>query len=156
MLLGAGRRTRTAAGAAVAMLAVAAGGVAVFGTHAFGFATVLQRQQQLVTPNSFVVEVGKLFGQARVTALDRTMVHVALAAAVAYLLVRVWRGADWLSGAGWALMAAAITTTWLLSWYTLWALPFAAVGRDRRLLVAVLVVQALYLVHRSAPLMVSP
>jgi hypothetical protein len=154
MLLGAGRRTRTAAAAAGAMLAVAAGGVAVFGTHAFGFATVLQRQQQLVTPNSFVVEVGKLFGQARVTALDRTLVHVALAAAVAYLLVRVWRGADWLSGAGWALMAAAVTTTWLLSWYTLW--PFAAVGRDRRLLVAVLLVQALYLVHRSAPLMVSP
>jgi hypothetical protein len=156
MLLGERRRGRTIAGAAAATLAVATAGFAVFGTHAFGFATVLARQQRLVTPNSFVAEVGKLFGQAHVTALDRTLVHVALAAAIAYLLVRVWRGADWLSGAGWALMAAALTTTWLLSWYMLWALPFGAVGRDRRLMVAVLLVQALYLVHRAAPLLVSP
>jgi hypothetical protein len=82
------------------------------------------------------------------------VLHVLLVAAIAYLLVRVWRGADWVSGSGWALLAATVTATWMLSWYTLWALPFAAVARDRRLVAAVLLVQGLYLVHRAVPLLV--
>jgi glycosyl transferase family 87 len=154
MLAGTGRRLRTLGGAAAATVAVAAGAFAVFGTSAFSLPQVLQRQQQLGTPNSFASEVVRLFGQAKVTPADRTVLHVLLALAVIYLLVRVWRGADWISGAGWALLAATVTATWLLSWYMLWALPFGAVARDRRLVAAVLLVQGLYLVHRGVPLLV--
>jgi alpha-1,6-mannosyltransferase len=155
MVLGSDRPRRSLGGAAVAVLAVAAGAVAVFGSQAFAVVGVLQRQQKLVTPNAFASEVGRLFGQAQITAFDRTLLHVILGLAVVYLLVRVWRGADWLSGAGWALLVAALTTTWMLSWYMLWPLPFAAVARDRRLIAFVLLVQALYLVHRAGPLLVS-
>jgi alpha-1,6-mannosyltransferase len=154
MLAGSERPRRTLAGAAGAVLAVAAGAFAVFGTPAFGLGSVLQRQQKLVTPNSFASEVARFFGDKKVTAIDRTLMHVLLAGAVIYLLVRVWRGADWLSGAGWALLAAALATTWMLSWYMLWPLPFAAVARDRRLIAAVFLIQALYLLHRVGPLLV--
>jgi alpha-1,6-mannosyltransferase len=155
MLAASDRPRRTLGGAAAAALAVAAGAVAVFGTQAFGLVTVLSRQQKLVTQNSFASEVARLFGHTHVTAADRMLLHVLLGLAVAYLLVRVWRGADWLAGAGWALLVAALTTTWMLSWYTLWALPFGAVARDRRLIAAVLLLQALYLLHRAVPFVVS-
>jgi hypothetical protein len=105
-----------------------------------------------VTPNAVPSEIARLFGQARLTSLDRTVMHVLLVAALVYLLVRVWRGADWVVAAGWGLLATAVATTWMLSWYTLWALPFAALTRDRRLLVAVLAIQVLYIAHRLGPL----
>jgi hypothetical protein len=122
-----------------------------FGGHAAGFVHVLSRQQALTTPNSFPSEVWRLFGSVTVGAGGRLALHLALGAVLIYLLVRVWRGADWLSGAGWAMLAAALLTTWMLVWYSLWALPLAAVARDRRLMVATLVVQFLYMVHRLPP-----
>jgi hypothetical protein len=49
-----------------------------------------------------------------------------------------------------------VVTTWLLAWYTIWALPLAAVSRDRRLLVATLFIEAVYLYHRlPSPLQVG-
>jgi len=152
MLIGSRERLRTAAGALAAAVAVGVMAAAVFGGKTLGFIPVLERQQRLSTPNAFPSEVARLFGQSHLTAFDRTLLHVALAGALVYLLVRVWRGADWLTGAGWALLATAVATTWMLSWYTLWALPFAALTRDRRLLAAVLLIQGLYLAHRLGPL----
>jgi hypothetical protein len=152
MLLRGPRRGRVMLGAALATAGVAAIAVAAFGTHAAGFVQVLARQQTLTTRHAFPTLVGRLFGSATLGAGGRLVLHLLLAAAVVYLLVRVWRGADWLSGAGWALLAAAVLTTWMLIWYTLWALPIAILARDRRLIVATLVVQALYLIHRLPPL----
>jgi hypothetical protein len=57
------------------------------------------------------------------------------------------------AASGWTLLAIAVTSTWLLAWYTLWSLPLAAVSRDRRLLVATLVVQILFIAHQIAPLL---
>jgi hypothetical protein len=141
-------------GAALGTGAVALIAVAAFGSHALGFVSVLARQQALTTPNSFPTELGRLFGSATIGAAGRITLHLLLVAAVIYLLVRVWRGADWLSGAGWALLATAVLTTWMLVWYTLWALPLAVIARDRRLVAATLVVQVLYLVHRLPPALV--
>lgn len=59
-----------------------------------------------------------------------------LLAAVGTLLVRVRRGADWLTATGWSFVALLVTTTWLLPWYVAWVAPFAALSADRRLLVA--------------------
>ena len=52
------------------------------------------------------------------------------------------------AGSGWQRLP-----TWLLAWYILWPLPLAVVTRDRRLLVATLCVQALFVIHQTSPLL---
>jgi hypothetical protein len=78
--------------------------------------------------------------------------QILLVAAIVYLLWRTKRGDDWVAASGWAMLAVSVTTTWLLAWYTLWALPFAAISRQWRLLAATLVLQALFLAHGITPL----
>ena len=73
---------------------------------------------------------------------------------VAHLLWRTWRGYDWIAAAGWSLLAISVTSTWLLAWYILWPLPLAVVARDRRLLIATLFVQLMFVVHQFSPLLV--
>jgi alpha-1,6-mannosyltransferase len=59
--------------------------------------------------------------------------------ACAWLLAGVWRGAiDWIAAAGWATVAMLVASSSLLPWYVGWTLPLAALGRDRRLRMAVL------------------
>ena len=57
-----------------------------------------------------------------------------------WLLRRVWHGrTDWIDGAGWATVAMLVAASSLLPWYVAWALPLAAVGRDRRLATTALI-----------------
>lgn len=74
---------------------------------------------------------------ARITSLDPTAVRAAALALYAvlfvYLLVRTWRGADWLRCAAWASLGLLLATAWLLPWYLIWALPLVALSRDRPL-----------------------
>jgi Glycosyltransferase family 87 len=74
---------------------------------------------------------------ARLTGLDPTAVRVAALSlyvvAFLYLLLRTWRGADWLRCAAWASFALLIATAWLLPWYLIWTLPLVALSRDRPL-----------------------
>ena len=74
---------------------------------------------------------------ARLTGADPEIVRVAAlslyGALVAYLLVRTWRGADWVCAAGWASLGLLLATAWLLPWYLIWVLPLAAISRDRPL-----------------------
>jgi hypothetical protein len=83
---------------------------------------------------------------------DRSLLHVGLVLVLAYLAWRVWRGYDWISGTTIALVAVSVLSTWLLAWYTLWALPLGVLARDRRALVLMLSVQALFFVHQLVPL----
>jgi len=136
-----------AAGAALAMVALA-----VFGPHALAFVGALHKQQLFVSSDSFPNEVAHLFGLPGVIHSVRLAAHLLLVVVIVYLLVGVWRGAGWIAAAGWAMLTLAVTTTWLLAWYTFWSLPLAAFSRDRRLIVATLVVQALFLVHQVGPL----
>lgn len=53
---------------------------------------------------------------------------------------------DWVAACGWAFVAVLATSSWLLAWYTLWPLPLAALARGRRLLVATLALQGLFVV----------
>jgi hypothetical protein len=64
---------------------------------------------------------------------------------IAGLLVRVVRTRDWVGTCGWAMVALVTTSAWFVPWYTIWPLPFAAISRDRRLLVATLVLQGFVL-----------
>jgi hypothetical protein len=123
-----------------------------FGRHALDVVATLKRQQSLVSSDSFPNEVAHLFGLPGVFPIDRVLIRVGLGVVIAYLAIGVWRGYDWLSAGAWVLLAIAVTTTWLLAWYTLWCLPLAAIARDRRVLWAALAVQALFFAHQLSPL----
>ena len=43
--------------------------------------------------------------------------------------------------------AVVTTATWFLAWYAVWPLAFAAAGRDRRLLVSALGLQAFFVAN---------
>jgi alpha-1,6-mannosyltransferase len=141
------------AGAAVAVAVGAVVALAAFGAHGLDLIAALNRDAAFVSTDSFPTEIAHLFGKRGVFPVDHDLLKAALAVIVAYLLWRTWQGFDWVAAAGWTLLAIAVTSTWLLAWYILWPLPLAAVARDRRLLVATLAVQALFIVHQTAPLL---
>jgi len=97
--------------------------------------------------NSVPKELALLFGLPGVTPGVRTAATVALALALVWIAVRVWRGADWVAACGWAMVAVVTTATWFLAWYAVWPLAFAAVSRDRRLLITTLGLQAFFVVN---------
>jgi hypothetical protein len=146
------RNWRGLAGAVGAGVAVAAVSYPVFGLHGLDVVSALNRDAALVSTDSFATEIAHLLGKPGVFPIDHDLLKVALVAIVAHLSWRTWRGYDWVSASGWALLAIAVTSTWLLAWYTLWALPLAVVARDRRLLIATFAVQGLFIVHQAAPL----
>jgi len=127
-------------------------GYAVFGVHGVNIIAALNRDAAFVSTDSFATEIAHLFGKPGVFPIDHDLLKVALVLIVLHLLWRTWRGYDWVAASGWTLLAISVTSTWLLAWYILWPLPLAVVVRDRRLLAATLVVQALFIIHQLAPL----
>ncbi|HVX32363.1 MAG TPA: polyprenol phosphomannose-dependent alpha 1,6 mannosyltransferase MptB [Solirubrobacterales bacterium] len=121
--------SRLALGGVGAALVVGVAGYLAFGwdwLHAFGLAGENQgRTSHLSIPVTF----------ARLTHLDEAAVRVAalalLGIAVLFLLLKTWRGTDWIRAAAWAGTALLLATSWLLPWYLIWPLPLAAIARDR-------------------------
>ncbi len=139
---------------AVAMLVLGAAiGYGAFGIHGIDVVSALNRDAAFVSTDSFATEIAHLLGKPGVFPVDHALLKVALVAIVIHLLWRTWRGYDWVAAAGWTLLAISVTSTWLLAWYILWPLPLAVVTRDRRLLVATLAVQALFVAHQITPLL---
>jgi hypothetical protein len=151
-LLVARRRIGPLIGAAALALAVALAALLAFGLHGIDIVAALNRDAALVSTDSFPTEIAHLLGKPGVFPIDHDLLKIALVAIVLHLLWRTWRGYDWVAASGWTFLAIAVTSTWLLAWYTLWSLPLAAVSRDRRLLVATLAVQGLFVIHQTAPL----
>ena len=141
------------AGAAGALALGAVAAYAFFGVHGVDVIAALNRDAAFVSTDSFPNEIAHLFGKPGVFPVDHDLLKAALVLVVAYLLWRTWRGYDWVAAAGWTLLAIAVTSTWLLAWYILWPLPLAVVTRDRRLLIATLAVQALFILHQTTPLL---
>ncbi|MDE3069520.1 MAG: hypothetical protein KGJ43_02200 [Acidobacteriota bacterium] len=123
-----------------------------FGPHGVDIVSVLNRDSAYVSTDSFATELAHLLGKPGVYPVDHAILKGLLAVIGVYLLWRTWRGYDWVAAAGWVLLAITVTTTWLLAWYLIWPLPMAASSRDRRLLWAVLVIQALFVLHQISPL----
>jgi hypothetical protein len=146
------RRLSALWGAVAALVAMAVVSYPVFGLHGLDVVAALNRDAALVSTDSFATEIAHLLGKPGVFPVDHDLLKVALVAIVAHLGWRTWRGYDWVAASGWSLLAIAVTSTWLLAWYTLWALPLAVVSRDRRLLIATLAVQGLFIAHQTAPL----
>jgi Glycosyltransferase family 87 len=136
---------------ALAVGAVAA--FAAFGAHGLDVVAALNRDAAFVSTDSFPTEIAHLFGKPGVFPVDHDLLKAALVIIVVHLLWRTWHGFDWVAAAGWTLLAISVTSTWLLAWYLLWPLPLAVIARDRRLLVATLAVQVLFIVHQLAPLL---
>ncbi|HEY2570708.1 MAG TPA: glycosyltransferase 87 family protein, partial [Solirubrobacteraceae bacterium] len=139
-------------GALGALVLVALVSLPVFGLHGLDVVAALNRDAALVSTDSFATEIAHLLGKPGVFPVDHDLLKLALLAIVVHLLWRTWRGYDLVAASGWTLLAIAVTSTWLLAWYTLWSLPLAVVSRDRRLLYATLAVQALFVAHQTAPL----
>jgi hypothetical protein len=146
------RRLDTILGALAALVASSAVSYLAFGPHGLDVVAALNRDAALVSTDSFATELAHLVGKPGVFPIDHDLLKGALVVTVLYLLWRTWRGYDWVAASGWTLLAIAVTSTWLLAWYTLWALPLAMIARDRRLLVATLAVQGLFIAHQTAPL----
>jgi hypothetical protein len=137
---------RLLAGATAAAVAIGLAAYAAFGwswLEALGLAGENQgRSSHMSVPITF----------ARLTGLDPTAVRAAalalFATSFAYLLLRTWRGMDWLRAAAWASFALLLATAWLLPWYLIWALPLVALSRDRPLQLLTLALTAYQLPAR--------
>jgi alpha-1,6-mannosyltransferase len=135
-------RLRTAVAAVLGLALVALAGLVGFGSHALGFLNAVGEQQQLVAVHSIPAETARLLGLHGIPGWWRHCFVVAFAIVFAYALWRTARGADWRAAAGWSTLALLLSTAWLLPWYAIWVLPLAAVGGDRRLRVAALILCA--------------
>lgn len=137
-----------------ALAGVLAGGAAMvalawvaFPGHAAGMIDVLRHEQRLVASGSVPTAVAQWLGLHGVTPGVRTAFQVVLFASLAVLLVWVARGGDVVRACGWAFVALVACSTWMLAWYTIWPLAFAAASRDRRLIAATLALQVCYVAN---------
>jgi hypothetical protein len=127
----------------------------VFGVHGANILSPLNRDAAFVSTDGFPTQIAHLLGKPGVYPVDHQILKALLVLIVAHLMWRTWRGYDWVAASGWTLLAICVTNAWLLAWYTLWCLPFAVVSRnhDRRLLIAALSVQGLYIAHQISPIL---
>jgi hypothetical protein len=146
------RRLAALVGAGASAAITLAVSYVVFGAHGVDIFSGVNRDSAYVSGDSFATQIAHMLGKPGVFPVDHTILKGMLALVVVYLLVRTWRGYDWVAGSGWALLAAAVTSTWLQAWYLIWPLPLAVLARDRRLLWGTLVIQALFVVHQLSPM----
>jgi hypothetical protein len=148
-----GRRRASSLVGALAALGLGLGvAYALFGIHGIDLLSGASRDSALVSYDGFPRLVAHMLGEPGVFPVDHTLLKGALVLIGTYLLLRTWRGYDWISASGWALLASSVTSTWLQPWYLIWPLPLATIARDRRLLCGTLLVQALFVIHQLAPL----
>jgi alpha-1,6-mannosyltransferase len=122
---------------------------AAFGSGALGQFRVLKRQQLLVSGDAIPAQLARLAGLQGVTSDVRLIARLLLIGSLALLAWSVWRGTmDWIAATGWSMVAFVVTSSWLLGWYVLWPLPFAAVSRDRRLQAVTIILLAYFLAMR--------
>jgi alpha-1,6-mannosyltransferase len=142
-----GSRSRSLiAGAAAGFALTAALALGVFGVSSLESLGLVEQDQAATSKYSVPATAARLLDvgvdPVRYTAL-------ALYVAVLLLLV-VWtlRGGDWIRAAGWAALGLLLATDWLMPWYVIWVLPFAAIVKDRSLRAATLALCAFQLINR--------
>lgn len=130
----------------VAALAIGVAAYAAFGWDWLGAIGLAGENQHRTSHMSVPITF------ARITGLDATAVRAAALALYGvlfvYLLSQTWRGTDWLRCAAWASFGLLLATAWLLPWYLIWALPLAALSRDRPLQLLTLALTAYQLPAR--------
>jgi alpha-1,6-mannosyltransferase len=131
-------RGRMIAGGLAALVAIGAVSLVVFGADVGEALSVAGGNQGRVSRWSVPATL------ARASGLDvdllRAVLGVGLALALAWLIVAVARGFDWVRAAGWAALAVLVASAYIVPWYLIWLLPLAAVSRDRALIGATIVI----------------
>jgi hypothetical protein len=149
MFLRSREKGRVVLGALAAVIPLGLMSLALFGSGISGQYHVVKRQQLLVSGDSIPNQLAHFFGIAGVTSDVRLVCRLVGFAAFVYLAWRVWRGTmDWIAASGWSLVVFVVTSSWLLGWYVLWPLPFAAISKDRRLQAVTLALMAYFVVMR--------
>jgi Glycosyltransferase family 87 len=143
----AGRRKSILIAAAGTLLAVSVIALAGFGPHALDFVNALRGQQNRVSSHSVPAALASGLGIRGYPGWWRALVD---GLSVAVALAALWatlRGGDWRTATGWAMLALVCSTVWLLSWYVVWILPFAALSRARTLHVATVLLTGYVIVY---------
>lgn len=149
-ILGSRPRWRGAALALGTLAAIAVVSQLAFMGHVTSLFVVDNKSAGLDAVGNVPGLIDGLLGLGLSHAAQNRVGSVVFVAVVAFLLFRVWRGADWLEATGWAMFALLMTTTWLLPWYLVWFLPFAALARGSAQRFAALGLTALLLVTAAA------
>ena len=146
---GSRERRRVALGAAAVAAGVLVLAAVFFGGDLGAALTSFSDQGNATSLRSFPGQVSQEFlGRSVVSPTVELLAKLAFAAVAVGLLVRTWRGADWIVNAGWAMLALLLALPWVMPWYVAWLLPFAALGSDRRLRAAALILTAFLVVVR--------
>ncbi len=132
LILGAARRRGAVAGALGAALGLGAMTLVLFGPHGPDLAD----QGRLVDSYSLANLLGLALGRGGDDPGLRAALRIVLAASVLVCSAVAWRRRRWVEPAGWAALAGVACASWLMPWYVMWALPFAALSRSRALRIA--------------------
>jgi alpha-1,6-mannosyltransferase len=125
LLIGARRRVPAAAG-----LLAGGAGAALLAALAFGGHLPNDAQQsQLVMGLSPANLLGLSIGHGGLDPGLHRDLEVVLVAGTAALAAWAWWSRDWAAGAAWAAALLLVTLGWVMPWYVLWVLPFAALTR---------------------------
>jgi alpha-1,6-mannosyltransferase len=128
------RRRDMLIGAGVAAGALIAFTFAMFGSGPLHLPSAIEKVQGMGNWQSIPGFIGTRLGLGTVNHSAALILAALFAVALVWLIWRVWRGElDWIAGAGWASIALLVTAGSLLPWYVAWVMPLAALGRDRRL-----------------------
>jgi hypothetical protein len=120
------RRIRVVVGAVLAAVPLIALSLAMFGLSIPNLA----QQSSLLTDFSIPNLVGILIGAGGGTPF---LLKVAIVGVVVVVAYQLYRGRDWLAGAGWSTVALMASLSWLMPWYVIWVLPLAALSSSVRL-----------------------
>lgn len=150
MLAAAKRKTAMFLAMLGAAVLTAAAALIGFGSDALNALNLISSNQDRTSryslPHRTVDGLDLIFGhvdRAAATDVVRLIFTLILAAVVAYLIWRSWKRPDtWIANAGWATFGVLLASAWLVPWYLLWLLPFAALGRCRNLQIATVVLCA--------------
>jgi alpha-1,6-mannosyltransferase len=125
LLAGAHRRLRTVAGLALAGVATLALVRLAFGGHLPNDGV----QARLVATLSPANLLGIAIGRGGLDAFLRRDLEIVLLLGTAGLCAWTWRSREWTTAAAWAGALLILTLGWVMPWYVLWVLPFAALSR---------------------------
>ncbi|MBV9310536.1 MAG: DUF2029 domain-containing protein [Solirubrobacterales bacterium] len=144
------RKREVLIGAAIASAATAALGFAVFGSGPLHMLGTLQQIQSEGDWKSIPGFITTRLGLGAIGHIAGIFLAIVFAAALGWLVRRVWRGEmDWLEGAAWATAVMLCTAGSLLPWYVAWMIPLVALCASPRLwrvaIVMTAVVQAIQL-----------
>jgi hypothetical protein len=116
-------------GMAIASAIIVASSLIAFGAHLPDLST----QGSLVTPVSVPNLIGLALGQGGETNTLRHILTLALVLTEVGCCVLAYRRRDALTASGWVTIGLLLTLSWVLPWYVVWVLPFAALSSSSRL-----------------------